>query len=248
MPFDLRSFSLTDMLRIGTILRREVKDGDSMEESSARICRTLYDRACDAATGERQCALVRLYKTHAFGLLPRDLQEYAREAASEGDAPDARTTCLTLLGTAGDEPAWNDRRTSLRHRAIPLAGTRVAARAPMIAAMLRDFGLDVAKVVRPGEGVVSAIAGRSYGIFYVADARGSSAIPAQVEFVMKHDIRSVIGFGGALRTGDMFAVILFTRAAVPREAADRFRNVALDVKSAFFRLDPRNVFAPPAEL
>jgi hypothetical protein len=244
MPFDLTHFSLTDMLRIGSTLRREVSDSESMEENAGRICRSLYDSARGPG-GDRQCALVRLYKTHPFGQLPADLQEFARGTAAPGEPLDARTKCLVLLGTSGDEPAWNDRRASAAHRAIPLTGPRITTRAPMIGAMIRDFGLDVSHVVRPGTDVVSAIAGRSYGIFYVADARGSEAIPAQ-DFVVRHEVRSVIGFGGALRTGDLFAVILFTRAQVPREAADRFRNVALDVKSALFRVDPRRVFAPGA--
>lgn len=246
MPYDLRQFSLTDMLRIGGRLRREVRDGDSLEESAQRVCRMLYDSARDAASGDRQCTLVRLYKTHPFGQLPEELQEFARGATVSGEVLDARTRCLVLLGSAGDEPEWNDRRTSVAHRAIPLTGPRITTRAPMIGAMIRDFGLDVADVVQPGADVVSAIAGRSYGIFYVADARGSEAIPAQ-DFVARHDVRSVIGFGGALRTGELFAVVLFTRAQVPREAADRFRNVALDVKSAFFRLDPGRVFTPAVE-
>lgn len=248
MQFDLTQFSLTDMLRCGSILRREVRDGESMEESAARLCRTLYDMARHAQTDERQCVLVRLYKTHPYGQLQPDLQEFARSTLAAGEAVDARTKCLTLLGSAGDRPEWNDRRTSRGHRSIALTGQRIASRAPMIGAMIAGFGLDVAQVVKPGSDTVSAIAGRSYGIFFVQDARGSPTIPAQAEFVMPNGVRSVIGFGGALRTGDMFAVIMFTRVSVPREAADRFRNVALDVKSALFRLDPRRVFTPAVEV
>lgn len=246
MPFDLRHFSLTDMLRVGSNLRREVRDGDSMEDSAARICRMLYDLARDGETDQRQCALVRLYKTHPFGQLEPGLQEFARATLAEGESLDARSLCLTLLGSAGDQPEWNDRRASQRHKAIPLNGPRINTRAPMIAAMMDGFGLDIARLATADPDLVSTIAGRSYGIFYVPDARGSAAIPAQTEFVMRHDVRSVIGFGGALRTDDMFAVIMFSRALVPREAADRFRNVALDVKSALFRLDPSRVFSPSA--
>jgi hypothetical protein len=50
-------------------------------------------------------------------------------------------------------------------------------------------------------------------------------------------------FGGLLRSGDLFAVIMFTRIRVPRESADRFKSVALDVKSVLFRFQQAEVFA-----
>jgi len=39
-----------------------------------------------------------------------------------------------------------------------------------------------------------------------------------------------------LFNGQLFAVILFSTVHVPATAADRFRTLALDVKSAFSRL------------
>gem|GEM_PF-7021535 len=39
-----------------------------------------------------------------------------------------------------------------------------------------------------------------------------------------------------------FAVILFSTVRVPSSAADRFRTLALDVKSAFSRFDDASVF------
>jgi hypothetical protein len=45
-----------------------------------------------------------------------------------------------------------------------------------------------------------------------------------------------------LFTGDLFAVILFSTVQVPAAAADRFRTLALDVKSAFSRFGEANVF------
>jgi hypothetical protein len=45
-----------------------------------------------------------------------------------------------------------------------------------------------------------------------------------------------------LFTGDLFAVILFSTVHVPASAADRFKTLALDVKSAFSRFSDSNVF------
>jgi hypothetical protein len=53
--------------------------------------------------------------------------------------------------------------------------------------------------------------------------------------VERYGIRSVLGFGGSLPTGDLFAIILFSKVAIPEASADRFKTVALDVKSGFFK-------------
>ncbi|HKR07914.1 MAG TPA: hypothetical protein VJS39_01880, partial [Gemmatimonadaceae bacterium] len=55
-------------------------------------------------------------------------------------------------------------------------------------------------------------------------------------------IRSVLGFGGMLATGDLFAVILFSTVHVTPAVADRFKTIALDVKAAFSRFREGNVF------
>jgi hypothetical protein len=89
---------------------------------------------------------------------------------------------------------------------------------------------------------VKELAGKRHGVFHVEDALGSPYIPAQEEFVVPYGIRSVLGFGGLLFNGDLFAVILFSTVRVPATAADRFRTLALDVKSAFSRFGDADVF------
>ena len=85
--------------------------------------------------------------------------------------------------------------------------------------------------------------GKSYGVFHVRDARKSPFIPAQ-DFVERHDIRSVVGFGGTLKTGELFATVLFARTPVTSKAADRFRTLALHVKGMLFDFGPEVVFDP----
>ena len=239
--FDLAGFGLTEMLRCGAELRRTAQGAPSMEHAAARICRSLYDDlAADAEPGRRACALVRFYKTHPFGHLPADLQRFASGLLA-GHAPAEGLRCLTLLGTAGDEPAWNARQRSKGHQAIPLPSAELVEKAPMIAQLVRAFGLDLADVVRSGPDVVRSLEGKTYGVFHVPRAVGSPHIPAQ-DFVVRHRIRSVLGFGGSLASGDLFAVILFSRVDIPPEAADRFRTIALDVKGVLFGFRPEQTF------
>lgn len=49
---------------------------------------------------------------------------------------------------------------------------------------------------------------------------------------MRYGIQSVLGFGGLLASGDLFAVILFSKVAISPDAADQFRVVGLNLKIA----------------
>jgi hypothetical protein len=245
MPNDLTKFGLSEMLRCSTELRRATKDAPTMEVAAQRVCRVLYNELA-TPDGGRACALVRCYKTHAFGKLEPELQSFAK-AVMPGQPGSASMRCLILLGTVGDEPAWNSRHSSASHKAIPLPSAEVVERAPMIAQLIRQFGLELADVVQPAADLVRSLAGKTYGVFHVPEAVGSPYIPAQQDFVVPYGIRSVIGFGGSLPSGDLFAVILFARVPISSDTADRFRNLALDVKSGFFPFRESDVFgAEPA--
>ncbi len=229
------------MLRCGLAVRAAAKDVGTLEESASAIVRHLYE-GCRDSNGQRQCALVRFYKTHDFEALDGELQDFAREQLG-GTPPAAGMKCLVLLGTAGLEPAWNDRRLSRGHRAVPLPSERFVEEAPMIAQLVRQLGLPISALVRPSHEIIGELQGKTYNVFHVEDAAGSPYIPAQREFVVPYGIRSVLGFGGLLRTGDLYAVIMFSRVAIGREVAERFRTIALDVKSALFLFRPHEVFA-----
>jgi hypothetical protein len=244
---DLGNFDLAAMLRCSRGLRAAAQGAPSMEGAAAAVCRFLYDELGDGGEG-RACVLVRFYKTHPYGELTPELQRFAKRAfgAVAISPPEASMKCLTLLATVGDEPAWNDRRASENHQAIPLPSPHVVERAPMIAQLIREFGMDLGSVVRPSGDVVRALGGKSYGVFHVEHAAGSPYIPAQEGFVDRYGIRSVLGFGGLLPTGDLFGVILFSRVHVPVASADRFRSLALDLKSCLIPYDQAAVFAPEA--
>jgi hypothetical protein len=240
MPSDLTKFGLTEMLRCSTELRRATKDAPTMEEAAQRVCRVLYDGLV-APDKSRACALVRCYKTHLYGKLEPELQVFAKDAL-RGRAPAPSMRCLTLLGSVGDRPAWNSRRASAGHQAIPLPSAEIVEKAPMIAQLIRQFGLALTDVVQPTTDLVRSLAGKTYGVFHVPEAAGSPYIPAQKDFVLKFGIRSVVGFGGSVPSGDLFAVILFARVPISSETADRFRNLALDVKSGFFLYREGEIF------
>jgi hypothetical protein len=233
MPYDLRDFSVSDTIRTGTDIRRIIHAASSVEAAAQAITEHLYISMCDPETGDPSCALVRCYKTISFSKLPPDLQGFARTILKRKPSrPDVK--CLTLLGTTGSRPEWNSRMRSLGHQAIPLETVQMVEQAPMVTQLIRQLGLDVAAVIAPTPEIVKNLDGKSYGVFYVQQAAGSPFIPAQQEFVVREHVQSVLGFGGLLRTGDMIAVILFSRAPIPEATATRFRTLALDLRAGLF--------------
>jgi hypothetical protein len=240
MASDLTQFGLTEMLRCSRALHRAAAGASTMEATARRISRLLYDEL-QTPNGDRACALVRCYKTHPFGTLPADLRRFAGNVSGE-DAMAESTRCLTLLASAGSEPHWNARSSSKGHQAIPLPSPQMVEQAPMIAALIRDFGLELADVTNPKPEKMRNSEGKSFGVFHVENALGSVAIPAQEEFVARYAVQSVVGFGGSLASGDLFAVILFSRVRVSAESAERFRTLALDVKALYFPFTESSVF------
>jgi hypothetical protein len=232
---DVTDFTVGAMLRAGIAVRRIVRDAKSLEEAADLVVRYLYDHCVNQTTGERSCALVRFYKTHRFGALEPEQQLFAARLLGE-EPPHDDMRCLALLATAGDEPEWNSRQASRSHQAIPLPSAVIVRKAPMIARLIEDMGFDIEAVVtglRPSRGGDT----RTYDVFHVEDAVGSPHIPAQHDFVLRYGIKSVVGFGGLLRSGELYAVILFARVPIPKPCATRFRAIALDVRSALYALD-----------
>ncbi|MFL5508362.1 MAG: hypothetical protein ACJ79J_02100 [Gemmatimonadaceae bacterium] len=241
MTYDLTRFDLGDMLKCSLRLREAASGLPSLEASAQRVCKFLYDEL-EGPGVQRACALVRCYKTHAFGSLAPDLQRFALGVL--GTSPSrADIKCLTLMATVGSTGSWNSRYLSRGHRAIPLPSPEIVEKAPMIAQLIKDLGLDISQVIDPSPDIVKELAGKRHGVFHVEHALGSPYIPAQEEFVVRHGVKSVLGFGGMLATGDLFAVILFATVQVPASTAERFRSLALDVKSAFSRFTDATVFS-----
>ncbi|MEG4293686.1 PP2C family protein-serine/threonine phosphatase [Microcoleus sp. D2B6] len=217
-----------------------------MEEASNKIVRYLYENFCTKPTGEKSCALVRLFKTHPYENLEVELAEYARSMLDHYP-PLPAMKCMTLLATVGQQTEWNSRHTSVGHKAIPLASESVVAQIPMISQLIRQLGLDIKTVINPGPDLLVEIEQRKYNVFYVPEAIGNPYIPAQDSFVIPFGIKSVLGFGGLLPSGNLFAIILFLKVQIPHSTAQMFSTLALNVKTALLRFDRGAVFAQKDE-
>ena len=229
----ISTFSLVDMLRCSRGLHNITDGAASFTDAAISIVGYLYSQFADPVTKEPQLALVRFYRTTPFAELSREAKEFAL-AKLGGVEPKPGAKVLELIATAGTESQWNDPARSVAHRAIPLLSVEMVEQAPMISGLIRALGLEISDVVAPSVSLIQDDNGKTYNVFHVENALGSPLIPAQTEFVEPYGVRSVVGFGGLLPTGDLFAIVMFAREHVPAESASRFRSVALDVKAVLF--------------
>lgn len=213
-----------------------------MEEVADRVVQWLHGELGLPGAEGRACALVRLFVTMPYDSLGQEQQDFARTLlGGEPESPGMK--CLTLLASAGELAPWNSRHSSAGHKALPLVSEESIARSPMIAQLIRQLGVDLGTLLSPDADVMVDAGQRTFNVFHIPDAKGSPYIPAQADFVVPHDIRSVIGFGGVLPPGEMFAAILFARVTIPREIADLFKTLALNVKVALLPYAGTRVFA-----
>lgn len=241
MPYELSRFGFKEMMECrGRVRDLFADDPPTLEDAAEHAVEFLRREFVDEA-GRPACALVRIFKTHPYGELPRELQEVVRAASPEAPSmPELR--CLTLMATRGDEPEWNSRRLSRGHRAIPLVSVEMVQQAPMIAQLITQLGLPIANVVRPSRALLLDQEQKAHNVFYVPRALGSPHIVAQKEFVARYGIQSVLGFGGLLASGDLFAAIMFSKVPIPAGTADQFRVIGLNLKIAILPLARKPLF------
>jgi hypothetical protein len=240
--FDLESFEFTQMIKLGAGLRNLADGAKTMEAVATRIVHYFYDSFALRNTGQKACVLVRLFKTHAFG----DLDEQLRQSAVTmlGDASASPSMkCLILLATAGERPEWNSRAKSVGHKAIPLPSEKAVENIPMIARLFSQLGLNPTALLKHDPAFILNSDQSNFNVFHVPEAEGSPYVPAQKEFVIPCGVKSVLGYGGLLPNGDIFAVILFVKVHVSQETAELFKTFALSTKLILIPFSKGEVFA-----
>jgi hypothetical protein len=237
--YNLARFTLRDMTECGAALRKLGQDARTMEEAASRIVHYLHQQFGDQTTGARSLALVRLFKTHNYGELTPELQQFVQTMQPQ---PAATMKCLTLMGTVGDRPEWCTRAGSQGHQAIPLVNEHMVAQIPMISQLIHQFGLKIDTVLSPDPAIVMDLEQTTFNVFHVPIALGSPYVPAQ-EFVERVGIQSVLGFGGMMPSGNLMAVILFSKEPISRTTAELFKTLALNVKVALLPFERSLVFA-----
>ena len=234
--YSLARFSLLEMTECSAVLRQLGEQSRSLQEAASKAVNYLFDTLGDPATGQRDCVLVRCFKTISYSRLDAEHQQLVREKLG-GIAPFPDLRCFTLVASTGAEPDWNRVDRSHRYRVIPMVSADFVKQFPMFSQLLHQFGVSTEFDVRPdGEWLVD-LEEKTYNVFYVPDAAGSPYVPVQDGFVGKYGVKSVLCFGGMLPSRDLFAVILFSKTSVPRETAALCKSLALSLKTSLLAFD-----------
>jgi hypothetical protein len=177
-------------------------------------------------------ALVRVYATVRFEQLPAFDQAFVKNAVAKSELQGQltnQTQVLSLLGTRGRRPAWNDRLQSRGHLSIPLLSGQFVESIPMLAQMLAQFGLGTGWIDRDEADITLRVMGQVGAVFYVPDAatfRDSAdrlVIPAQ-DFVQAERVRTVFGLGGTYlgQNRAMCLLLCFTKEKLERSVVEGF--------------------------
>ena len=113
---------------------------------------------------------------------------------------------------------------------------------PMISRLLSQLGLSASALLKSDSALMLDTGQSTFNVFHVPEAEGSPCVPAQKDFVLLHGVKSVLGFGGLLPLGDLFAVILFSRVPIHKATAELFKPLALSAKLAIVPFAGRRVF------
>lgn len=229
--FTLNRFSLASMILCCERLRDIALKCRDFEDAAEKIVDFLHDHFTLDDNTQPGCPLIRFYRTTNLAGIPLELHPLARMTLGQKTAGPG-TRFLNLVASRGALPDWNGPENSKGHRIIPLISRDQINQLPMVAQLIRQLGLDSQDVINPHPDLLLDLDQRSYGVFYVEDALDSPNIPRQNDFVIPYNIHSVLGFGGMMPSGEMFAILLFSALTIPRETADLFRTIAINIKLA----------------
>ncbi len=234
---DLTQFTLEDITKCGAALRQLGMEAVSMEEVANKLVRYLYDHLINKDNGENSCALIRFFRTSSYKELDPELREgISRKLGDAAQMPEMKW--MSLLATAGDKPEWNSRQASINHQAIPVVDEdNFTKKMPMMSQLLKQFGLDIKMVLTPDPKLLVDLEQKTYNVFYVPEAVNSPYIPDQEEFVIPYGIKSVLGFGGLLPSGNLFVIVLFSKVHIPENTADMLKTLGLNAKMAVLPFD-----------
>lgn len=184
-------------------------------------------------------ALTRVFLTLPYEKMPAADQEFVMNLARAKGVDQnlsPKTPVLSLLGTRGQEQAWNDRRKSKGHLGIPLVSADFVQGIPMISRLLRDLGVSMEWLTGDG-GVQVETRGTLSGVFYVDDAATTldaqrRNVIADQAFVKNYKVKSVFAVGGQYILQRMCVIlIVFAKDSLSKSEAAAFLPIANLFKS-----------------
>ncbi len=231
--------SLKELVDLNDKLTGQLTGCTALEDAAQEYMSILYEALSESII------LARLFATIPFEELPEQNKEFVRDLAQSTGISELikeRTLVLSLLGSKGAKPEWNDRRNSKGHIGIPLASSDFIDRIPMMSRLLKQLGGGIDWIDSNDTELVAKTFKGLSGVFFVRDAsteednKGRKIIAAQ-DFVEEEKVKTVFGIGGCyLGTSLFFTTIVFVREFLDKDMVERFMLQANKFKTATLRL------------
>lgn len=215
-------------------LTKGLERKESLEKAAQVYTELMYSEFSESII------LARLFLTVPFVNLPNENKDFVMNLAKSAEITDLindQTLVLSLMGTSGIKPEWNERKKSKGHIGIPMASSDFIEEIPMMSRLLKQVGVDLSWIEKGDSHIVSRTFGQIGGVFYVEDAktevdtRGRKIIAAQ-DFVEAEGVKTVFGIAGGYIGGAAFAVtIIFLREVISKEFAERFLSSIIRFKT-----------------
>ncbi len=241
----ISNLEITQIVPFINKVKDSVGNCASLEEAAQRTVDMVYNEYSDSLV------LLRLYATVPFGRLPDFNRNFVTQLAQSNNISSQirdNTMVLSLMGTRGIFPSWNDRRKSNGHVGIPLASATFIDQVPMMSRLLKEVGLDLSWIERQDSSMIIDAMGRVSGVFYVEDAstaidhKNRKIIAAQ-DFVATHQVKTVFGLAGGYATNPVFiTLIAFTREKMAKSQAALFKPLITNFKANTMKLASVNAF------
>ena len=243
----ISKLSLQDLIKLQDKIAEQVSGCAALEDAAQQYMSILYE------TLSESIVLVRLFAVIPFGELPETNREFVTSLAESAGISELirdQTLVLSLLGSRGHKPEWNDRRNSQGHVGIPLASSDFIDRIPMMSRLLKQMGAGIDSIDANDTELVAKTFESLSGVFHVRDAvtevdnQGRKIIAAQ-DFVEAENIKTVFGIGGCyLGTSLFFTTIVFVREFLEKDMVERFMLQANKFKTATLDfVDDGKIFA-----
>ena len=228
MQINLGQLSAIEIKKFSKKIKDKCSGHAFMEESVLEATKLFY-HSFVTGNGSSPFALVRIFKSCSYQELPDDVQSYIQnKVTTESIASQSRY--LTLLGTWGDLEAWCDRKKSGNHIAFPMDDPQFSHKYPMIAALLTQICEHSLCEENEGTDFFKNDQHKNYGFYCIEDAGDETSIPEQTNFVNTHSIKSVVGFGGKFSSGNVYAIIIFSKEAIRKNTAKSFLAINPAIK------------------
>lgn len=235
----ISEISLEELVNMQNKIVGDVSVCSTLEEAAQCYMSILYENLSESII------LARLFATIPFKELPLENKDFVMNIArSAGVAELVKewTMVLTLLGTRGSKPEWNDPHKSKGHVGIPLASSDFIDRIPMMSRLLKQLGAGIDWINSNDTEIVAKTFKSISGVFYVLDAktevdsRGRKIIAAQ-NFVESENVKTVFGIGGCYMGSFLFfTTIIFVREYLDKHVVERFMLQANKFKTATLNL------------